>query len=287
MGQLQISEYATAATNGMVREPALATQIVEFGSESVQSAPFNTATRVIRLYVDSPCAVRFDSDPVATPADLRLHVDVPLFFSVAPDMRLAAISTATGADTATVVGLLELLSNPERAKQWLEDFNRQQSTLEAAVADATAKMKNLKKAQADLARREAQAEVQLAEVISREQRVASREEGLNQQDARLAQREKELATAQGQLNSRFADLESKVRQHIEQSAQREAGIQKLYEVHSQKLKEREAALEARESALVSRETQVAAAHDAARLAEAQHLKAVARMQQALAEESAS
>ena len=97
LGTLYISEYVEAPVIGgrsapVVLEPAIAEQVVRITAESTQSAPFHSATRLVRLHSDGPCSIRFGTDPIATNSSGRLHGTE--YRGVGGGMRVAVIANS-------------------------------------------------------------------------------------------------------------------------------------------------------------------------------------------------
>lgn len=102
MAKLYITEYAKMANVGTQyaecgEEPAIAQQVIEISSVSVQSATFNAKTQFVRLVSDVDMAVEFGSSPTATTSSKRVAKDSAEFFGVKgllPDalLKVAAIS---------------------------------------------------------------------------------------------------------------------------------------------------------------------------------------------------
>lgn len=83
-----ISEYANIMT---VRgkdilapvEPAITTQVVNYGAGATQSAAFNSATRFVRITSDTNCFFLFGTNPTAvTSSSPRLAAGASEYFSL-------------------------------------------------------------------------------------------------------------------------------------------------------------------------------------------------------------
>lgn len=97
MATLYISEYTSSGfASGQViptgLEPAITNQTLAIGAGSVASAPFNAATRFVRLHTDAICSVKFGASPVAAATNARLAANQTEFFSVANGLAVAVIS---------------------------------------------------------------------------------------------------------------------------------------------------------------------------------------------------
>ena len=76
--------------------PSLADQTVAVGASSVQSAAFNSNTRVVRLSSDVVCSVKFGSSPTATTTTMRLPANSVEYFGVAANtvIKVAVIANS-------------------------------------------------------------------------------------------------------------------------------------------------------------------------------------------------
>jgi hypothetical protein len=98
MGRLFVTEYADLAETvrgaaAAPKEPPLADYVVSIGAGSVQSPPFNDATRFILIATDSICSVTIGgADPVATTTNHRMPADQAQFRGVVGGDRLAVIA---------------------------------------------------------------------------------------------------------------------------------------------------------------------------------------------------
>lgn len=99
MALLYISEYANTyqdhgAGGTAGQEPAITDQTpISTAGASVQSAAFNTNTKLIRVHNDStnPCCIVFGSNPTATTNNKRLAPNQTEYFGVIPGQKLAVI----------------------------------------------------------------------------------------------------------------------------------------------------------------------------------------------------
>lgn len=78
--------------------PSLADQVVPFGGISAVSAPFSSATRIVRVQANAICAVKIGgSAPVAVPAGIggtsRMTAGQTEYFAVKPGDAAAVIVT--------------------------------------------------------------------------------------------------------------------------------------------------------------------------------------------------
>jgi hypothetical protein len=97
MATLYISEYSTLYVVGglegqMPRTPPIAQQNITIGGVSVQSAPFNVATKLIRLHTDVVCSIAIGGNPTATVANARFAANQTEFWGCNPGDRVAVIS---------------------------------------------------------------------------------------------------------------------------------------------------------------------------------------------------
>jgi hypothetical protein len=73
--------------------PALATQVIAIGTLSTRSAPFNAATRILRIYADARCSIQV-GDPSSVGAGVSNHLvppGLPEFISVPAGSALAVV----------------------------------------------------------------------------------------------------------------------------------------------------------------------------------------------------
>jgi len=94
MAVLYISEYSidSQPTPTVGQEPAMASQTVAIGAGSVQSAAFNSGTRLVRLHTDLACSVSFGLNPTATVTTARLAIGQTEYFKVIPGHKVAVIA---------------------------------------------------------------------------------------------------------------------------------------------------------------------------------------------------
>ncbi len=72
--------------------PPIATQKLTNGASSVQSAAFNSATRMVGIHPDAVVSVAIGANPTATTSDRRLAANTTEYFFVAPGQRLAVVN---------------------------------------------------------------------------------------------------------------------------------------------------------------------------------------------------
>jgi hypothetical protein len=100
MAVLYISEYgygaleAAGSTIPAGKEPVITNQVIAIGGVSAVSAPFNSATKFVRLHSDEVCSVRFGMTPVASLTDARMAANQTEFFGVFPGLSVAVIQNA-------------------------------------------------------------------------------------------------------------------------------------------------------------------------------------------------
>lgn len=89
MATLYITEFVAVmqiAPGGhpiqIAAEPPVAEQTVAIGGASVQSNPFNAATRFVRLHTDSICSIEIGANPVASATTRRLAANTTEYFAV-------------------------------------------------------------------------------------------------------------------------------------------------------------------------------------------------------------
>lgn len=96
MAKVFVSEHvgpAISAGNLMpvVYMPGLAEQVIAIGGASVQSATFNTKTRMIMVHTDAICSIAVGSNPTATANTFRLAANTTQYFEVSPTDKIAVI----------------------------------------------------------------------------------------------------------------------------------------------------------------------------------------------------
>ncbi len=76
--------------------PPVTTQTVAIGAGSLQSAAFNSATRIIRLHATDNCYFEFGSNPTASSVTSRMVADSTEYFAVPENvsLKVAAITSA-------------------------------------------------------------------------------------------------------------------------------------------------------------------------------------------------
>lgn len=90
MSKLYITEYADQSRDsrgapmsaGM--EPALATQVVDYGAGVAASGVLNAKTRLVRVHTDAICSVKFGTAPVATTNDARMGASQTEYYTIEP-----------------------------------------------------------------------------------------------------------------------------------------------------------------------------------------------------------
>lgn len=95
MAVLYITEYSSLAMGGgaqIATDPPIAEQTVAIGAGSLQSAPFNTATRYIRLQPDVVCSIAAGANPTATATNRRMSAGQTEYFGVVAGNRVAVIT---------------------------------------------------------------------------------------------------------------------------------------------------------------------------------------------------
>lgn len=92
MAVVFIEEFAEGSASAPAQQPALAVQTIAIGAGSVQSAAFNSATRVVRLHTDAICSYRFGPNPTAIATTARLAAGQTEYFGVKPGDKVAIIT---------------------------------------------------------------------------------------------------------------------------------------------------------------------------------------------------
>lgn len=75
------------------QEPARANQQLAVGGSPAQSAPFDSATRFIRVHTDVPCRIAIGTNPTATGSSMRMAASQTEYLGVAPGLRISVILT--------------------------------------------------------------------------------------------------------------------------------------------------------------------------------------------------
>ena len=95
----EFSQLLTLAgyTGQMAQTPAIAYQVLTTSASSVQSNPFNAATRSIRVHTDTVASIDIRTNPVAVVsgsagATMRMGPNQTEYFGVNPGDKLAAIT---------------------------------------------------------------------------------------------------------------------------------------------------------------------------------------------------
>lgn len=81
--------------NGQIQSvnlPAITVQKIAISGVSTQSAPFNSATKAVRLHCDAICSFKGGNDPTATTNDPRMAADQTEYFGVQPGDKIAVIA---------------------------------------------------------------------------------------------------------------------------------------------------------------------------------------------------
>lgn len=88
-GPPAVSVYFQAANM-----PALRSNVVPITGSSVQSLPFVSTTRLVRIHCDVACYVAVGVAPAATNESMRLAAGQTEYFVVTPGLRLAVLVAA-------------------------------------------------------------------------------------------------------------------------------------------------------------------------------------------------
>jgi hypothetical protein len=97
MASLYITEYSSLQQAGfgtvpVGKEPAVATQKVDFTGGETQSAPFGNTTRFIELHPDAVCSVLFGEEPHANTNHPRITSGQSKFFGVDPGSKVSVVA---------------------------------------------------------------------------------------------------------------------------------------------------------------------------------------------------
>ena len=88
MTKLYVSEYAympqqTGVLYQLGAEPAVATQVVDYGAGHAESNAFNAKTKFVRLHTDAICSFKFSTaGTAAATTDARMAANQTEFFGV-------------------------------------------------------------------------------------------------------------------------------------------------------------------------------------------------------------
>lgn len=101
MAMVYITEYAEISNlpvgrvGQMPRDPPVTEQTVAISVSSVQSAAFNSATKLIRIHTDAVCSIVIGSNPIATSANARFATNQTEYRDVsAGGLKLAVITNS-------------------------------------------------------------------------------------------------------------------------------------------------------------------------------------------------
>lgn len=95
MATVYVTEYANIGRelkkniSQSPAEPHLAEQSVAITAGSVQSAAFNTKTRLVRVHTDAVCSIAFGANPTAVATARRLAANSTEYFSISDDLQNA------------------------------------------------------------------------------------------------------------------------------------------------------------------------------------------------------
>jgi hypothetical protein len=99
MSKLYVTEFSSTGRDAqgleaqVAKQPALLDQTpVDFSGGVTQSAAFNAATTIVRLWSDVQCSVKFGSNPTATNQNLPLAAFSGEYFAVLPGQKVSVIS---------------------------------------------------------------------------------------------------------------------------------------------------------------------------------------------------
>ena len=88
----QLPRYHLGSPLPVLASPPLASQTVTIGGASVQSAAFNTDTKIVCVHTDAICSVEFGASPTATANSRRLAANSTEFFEVSVGHKIAVIT---------------------------------------------------------------------------------------------------------------------------------------------------------------------------------------------------
>jgi hypothetical protein len=130
MSSLHILELTSSNPDGLPRLPPVASQMISIGAASVTSAPFNEATRAVRLYAGIPCAIAVGQKPVASDEDTPLAPGVTQSFAVTAGHSLAVIARPVEDDMSIdPLAVLAAVGNPETSKPLLQEIVSERAAL--------------------------------------------------------------------------------------------------------------------------------------------------------------
>lgn len=117
-------------------EPPSRIQTVEVGSDSIQSAAFDTETCIVKLVSDVDCVFDVGIDPDATNSfrSLLAGKEQTIVVTKGQDMKVAIKSSSTASGMGTLEALIKLVTSPEDAKAQIMALADQTTKLDAAAA---------------------------------------------------------------------------------------------------------------------------------------------------------
>jgi len=98
MARMTIGEYSDPkdiqGPGGVIKEPSLADQTVNFTDTAGTSAAFSTATRLIRVSTDSKCAFKIAANPTAVVTDKEMPAGHVEYFCVTAGHKISMIAVS-------------------------------------------------------------------------------------------------------------------------------------------------------------------------------------------------
>jgi hypothetical protein len=95
MATLYVAEFERPRNQwvDIANAPPLAEQTITISGASTQvTNKFNAKTAMIRVHTDSICSIAIGSNPTANTTNMRLPANAIEYFSVSPNMLIAAIT---------------------------------------------------------------------------------------------------------------------------------------------------------------------------------------------------
>ena len=239
---IYINEYDSSACV----EPPLKTQVTD-----ELSGAFDVRTHFIKVRSDDPCMIGIGKDPKVEAA---FHQVGQAYegFAVSPGHRLVArlVPTSAMSTVDNMAALLEVLTNPSKARELLADLRDAAQRADDRAKNAADLLASLNKVQAD---------------------VAAQQAALNKArgdfDADRASHAAKVKADTASLQQQIADHEARVKEWTDSTAKEQAESDKRSVVRETALTGRAHALDGWEGRLQDRDAKLTAREQAVQLAE--------------------
>jgi hypothetical protein len=155
---LHILELTTNSPDGLPRLPGIALQTIAIGAVSATSAPFNEASKAIRIQAAADCAIVVGNGELsAAEGDIPISAGQSASFSVTPGDRISVIGRAMQNSSNDPFALFSIIADPEACKKRMLDLKTETDELRKLQTEVSA-------SQSALAQQQAAAEKELADV---------------------------------------------------------------------------------------------------------------------------